>query len=158
MGNSYLWLKSLHLLGVVMFLGNIIVTGWWKTMADRTRNPVVIAFAQRQVTLTDWIFTAGGVLMVLIGGLGNVLLHHIDFLKIYWLNWGVWLFVASGIIWAAILVPVQISQERMAKQFANGGEIPARYWKLGRLWLVFGTLATVLPLMAIYWMVFKPAY
>jgi len=68
MDNTYLWLKSLHLLGVVMFLGNIIVTGWWKFMADRTKNPVIIAFAQRQVTLTDWIFTAGGVILVLAGG------------------------------------------------------------------------------------------
>jgi uncharacterized membrane protein len=43
--NTYLLLKSLHILGVVLFLGNIIITGWWKAMADRTRNPVVIAFA-----------------------------------------------------------------------------------------------------------------
>jgi len=39
---------------VVAFLGNIIVTGWWKLMADRTRDPRVIAFAQRQVTTTDY--------------------------------------------------------------------------------------------------------
>ena len=29
-------------------------------MADRTRDPKIIAFAQRQVTLTDWVFTFGG--------------------------------------------------------------------------------------------------
>lgn len=157
MDNTYLWLKSLHLLGVVLFLGNIIVTGYWKTMADRTRNPVIIAFAQRQVTLTDWMFTVGGVLMILGGGVGNALLHHMDLFSIYWMEWGVGLFVATGIIWAAILVPVQIAQERMARQFANGGEIPARYWKLGRVWLVFGLLATLLPTINLYWMVFKPA-
>ena len=50
MENSYLWLKVLHIVGVVLFLGNIIVTGWWKNMADRTKNPQIIAFAQRQVT------------------------------------------------------------------------------------------------------------
>lgn len=157
MDNSYYWPKSLHLLGVVMFLGNIIVTGWWKTMADRTRNSVIIAFAQRQVTLTDWIFTAGGVLLILVGGLGNAMLHHIDYLHTYWLSWGLWLLVASGLIWAAILVPVQIAQERMARKFAGSSEIPARYWQLGRVWLVFGTLATLLPLINLYWMVFKPA-
>lgn len=156
MDNTYLWLKSLHLLGVVIFLGNIIVTGWWKTMADRTGNPAIIAFAQRQVTLTDWIFTLGGVVLVLIGGLGNALLYHMDYWHTKWLVWGISLFIASGVIWAVILVPVQIAQERMARQFANGGEIPARYWRLGRLWGVFGTLATVLPLMNLYWMVFKP--
>ncbi|HPH07259.1 MAG TPA: DUF2269 family protein, partial [Methylotenera sp.] len=59
MNDTYLWLKTIHILGVVLFLGNIIITGWWKVMADNTKNAQVIAFAQRQVTLTDYVFTAG---------------------------------------------------------------------------------------------------
>lgn len=156
MDNSYIWLKMLHVFGVILFLGNIIVTGWWKFMADRTRNPVIIAFAQRQVTLTDWVFTLGGVLLVLAGGLGNVWLHGIDYLQIRWLVWGMWLFAASGVIWVVVLLPVQRAQARMATAFADGGEIPQRYWRLGMVWSVFGTLATLLPLMNLYWMVFKP--
>ncbi len=66
MENGTLWLKTLHIVGAVLFLGNIVVTGWWKVMADRTRDPRVIAFAQRQVTLTDWVFTGGGVIWVAI--------------------------------------------------------------------------------------------
>ena len=38
-----------NLLGVVIFLGNIAVTGWWKFMADRTGDSKIISFAQRQV-------------------------------------------------------------------------------------------------------------
>ena len=72
--NLYLLFKSIHLLGAVLFLGNIIITGWWKTMADRTGDPLIIAFAQRQVTLTDFIFTAGGALLVLVGGLSMAML------------------------------------------------------------------------------------
>jgi uncharacterized membrane protein len=53
------WL-SLHILGVVLFLGNIIVTAVWKTLADRTKNPSVVAYAQRLVTVTDVAFTATG--------------------------------------------------------------------------------------------------
>ena len=156
MDNSYLWLKSLHLLGVVLFLGNIIIAGWWKAMADRTKNPVIIAFAQRQVSLTDWVFTFGGSALVLAGGMGNAMLHSMDFMHTYWMAWGLWLFVASGIIWIVALVPIQIAQAKMAKQFAHGGEIPSRYWQLGRWWNVLGTIATLLPLMNLYWMVFKP--
>ena len=59
--------KVVHLFGVSLFLGNIIVTGEWKVLADRTGEPRVIAYAQRLVTLTDWIFTAGGVALILIG-------------------------------------------------------------------------------------------
>lgn len=64
MNNSYLWIKVIHILGAVLFLGNIIVTGWWKVMADRTKNPQIIAFAQRQVTVTDWVFTTGAAVFV----------------------------------------------------------------------------------------------
>ncbi|BAS67922.1 DUF2269 family protein [Bathymodiolus septemdierum thioautotrophic gill symbiont] len=154
--NTYLLLKSLHILGVVLFLGNIIITGWWKVMADRTKNKQIIAFAQHQVTLTDYVFTLGGVLLVLATGIANAMLHELDYSSIKWLAWGYWLFIASGIIWAAILIPVQIKQARMAKQFSEQEPIPEQYWKLGNLWIVFGTLATLLPLANLYWMVFKP--
>ena len=142
--NTYLLLKSLHILGVVLFLGNIIITGWWKVMADRTKNKQIIAFAQHQVTLTDYVFTLGGVLLVLATGIANAMLHELDYFSIKWLAWGYWLFIASGIIWAAILIPVQIKQARMAKQFSEQEPIPEQYWKLGNLWIVFGTLATLL--------------
>lgn len=156
MTNYYLLLKSLHLLGVVMFLGNIIITGWWKYMADKTRHPVVIGFAQRQVTLTDWVFTAGGGLLVLLGGFGNVTYHGIDWQHITWLSWGYWLFIISGILWVTILIPVQIKQARLARAFENGGDIPDEYWRLGHIWIGVGTVATILPLLNLYWMVFKP--
>ena len=107
MMDTYLLLKSLHILGVVLFLGNIIVTGWWKFMADRTRNPTIVAFAQRQVTLTDYVFTLGGVLLVLGTGLGNAILHDMDYLSIKWLAWGYWLFMVSGVIWVTVRIPRQ---------------------------------------------------
>ena len=155
--NTYLLLKSLHILGVVLFLGNIIVTGWWKVMADKTGDKNIIAFAQRQVTLTDYVFTFGGVLLVLVTGITNAELHGMDYLNIKWLAWGFWLFVASGVIWVVILLPVQILQAKMAKNFSEDKPIPEKYWKLGKIWLIFGILATVLPLLNLYWMVFKPA-
>ena len=153
--DTYLAFKSLHLFGVVLFVGNIIVTGWWKTQADRTRNPVVIAFAQRQVTLTDWIFTFGGSTLVVVGAYANVYLHDLP-LDATWLVWGQALFFLSGLLWVAILIPAQIKQARLARGFAGGGPIPDEYWRLNRIWLWIGILATVLPAANLYFMVFKP--
>jgi len=154
--DSYLLLKCIHIVGVVLFLGNIIVTGWWKFMADRTRNPSIIAFAQRQVTLTDYLFTLGGSTLVLAAGLGNAVWHDIDYLSIQWLARGYWLFVVSGVIWVMVLIPVQIKQAQMARAFADQDKIPDKYWQLCRIWNIFGVLATVIPLSVIYWLVFKP--
>lgn len=153
--DTYPALKSLHLLGVVLFIGNIVVTGWWKTQADRTRHPAIVAFAQRQVTLTDWIFTFGGSTLVAVGGYANVYLHGLS-LATPWLVWGQALFVVSGLLWVAILIPVQIKQARLARGFAGGGAIPEEYWRLNRIWLWVGILATVLPAANLYFMVFKP--
>lgn len=156
MSQSYLWLKTLHILGVVLFLGNIIVTGWWKNMADQTKNPQVIAFAQHQVTLTDFIFTAGGVAILLIAGVLNVWLHDIS-LNTKWLVLGFAFFISSGLIWAFVLIPVQIKQAKMANDFAQTGVIPDEYWSYCKVWNVFGALATFLPLINLYFMVFKPS-
>ena len=154
--STYLLLKSLHFFGIIIFLGNIIITGWWKVMADKTRNPVIIAFAQRQVTLTDYLFTFGGAVLILVTGIANAKVHNIDYFSIQWIAWGYWLFAISGIIWVIILLPVQIKQASMAKTFVEGEEIPEEYWRLGKVWIVFGTLATLTPLANLYFMVFKP--
>jgi uncharacterized membrane protein len=152
---SYDAFKVVHLTGVVIFLGNIIVTGIWKVMADRTGDPRIIAYAQRLVTITDWIFTAGGVVLILLGAYGMVFTAGLD-PRQSWLAWGQSLFVASGVIWIAILIPTQIVQGRQARAFAAGGPIPGTYWRHSRRWMIWGTIATVLPLANLYVMVFKP--
>jgi uncharacterized membrane protein len=153
---SYLAFKVVHLLGVVLFLGNIIVTGVWKTLAEWTREPLTIAYAQRLVTITDWVFTVGGIVLILIGAYGMVAAAGLDPLGTPWLLWGQGLFIASGIIWALILIPTQITQARMARAFAHGSSIPTRYWRLSRRWMIWGTIATLLPLANLYVMVVKP--
>ena len=155
MDNSYLWLKSLHLLGVVFFLGNIIITGWWKNMADRTKNGKIIAFAQHQVTVTDYIFTAGGAAILFVAGTVNVFIHGLQYSS-KWLSMGSLMFTLSGVIWAVILIPIQIKQAKMAKVFSETNVIPSAYWKLCMTWNIWGLIATLLPIASIYYMTFKP--
>jgi uncharacterized membrane protein len=153
---SYNAFKVVHLIGVIAFLGNIIVTAVWKILADRTGDPRVIAYAQRLVTLTDWIFTAGGVVLIVLGGYGMAFTAGIDPRGQFWLVLGQALFGVSGLIWVAVLIPTQIAQARAARLFAAGGTIPESYWRLARRWMVWGGIATLIPLANVYVMVFKP--
>jgi uncharacterized membrane protein len=73
-----------------------------------------------------------------------------------WLVWGQSLFGVSGLIWVLVLIPTQIAQARQARAFAAGGAIPESYWRHGRRWAIWGTIATVVPLANLYVMVFKP--
>lgn len=153
---DYLTLKTLHVLGVVLFVGNIVVTALWKAVADRSRKPSVIAFGTRLVLLTDAVFTLPGVILILLTGLA-MSGGHAAIAATPWLAWGFGLFIASGLLWLLVLVPVQFGQARLALQSAAAAEMPPRYWQLARIWMVAGTIATVLPLVNIYLMVGKPA-
>ena len=148
-------LKALHFFGISIFLGNIIVTALWKMMADRTKSPSIVAYAQGLVTITDFAFTTSGVLLILITG-EMMASSYGEISNFLWLSWGFGLFIASGLIWVLILIPVQIKQAKLAKHFSTKDVIPEKYWTLSKYWAVFGVIATILPLANLYVMVFKP--
>ncbi len=152
----YTTFKFLHVLGAIILVGNVTVTAVWKVFADLTHDGRVVAFGQRLVTITDWFLTGSGILLIVIGGYGASYVSNMNPFGARWLIWGQVLFAVSGLIWAGILIPLQIRQARAAKLFAHGGEIPAAYRQDSKRWLVWGIVATV-PLVAAVWvMVFKP--
>jgi uncharacterized membrane protein len=149
-------LKYLHILGIVLLLGNVTITAFWKAFAGRTGDPVVIAFGQRLVTITDFVFTGGGGIIFIVGGFGAAWVGGLGPFATGWLVWGQILFVVSGAIWIVILIPAQIRLGQAARRFAAGGSIPDSYWRDSRLWLTWGIIACF-PLAAAIWvMVAKP--
>ncbi len=153
---NYLALKLVHIIASIVFVGNIIVTALWKLMADRTKHPSVVAFGQRQVNVTDFVFTSIGGGVMLVTGLMMSTTFAEEFWKIPWLAWGLGLFLGSTLLWMLVLIPIQVKQAQLARGFVKGGEIPAQYWRLERLWLGSGVIAISLPLISMYFMVFKP--
>jgi len=153
---DYPLLKSIHILGVALFLGNIVVTAVWKVMADRTGDPRIVAFSQRLVTLTDFVFTLPGAVIIILSG--DLMAYSMtrDSWSVPWIAWGRLIFIASGLIWILILIPIQIKQARMARSFVPEGGVPDAYWRLNRHWYLFGSVAVLLPMANIWWMVFKP--
>lgn len=152
----YQIIKLLHIVGAIIFIGNIIVTAVWKVLADRTRQPEVVAFGQRLVTLTDFAFTGLGAAIIFITGFAMIGIFGVSVFEVKWITWGFVLFIISGLIWATILIPVQVKQARLARTFQKSGTIPEQYWRLGRIWVRVGFFATLLPLVNLYFMVFKP--
>ena len=61
-------LKTIHILSACLFLGNVIVSGTWAALAERTRNHQIIQFSNRLVLITDFLFTLTGALGVIITG------------------------------------------------------------------------------------------
>ena len=155
MTQYYLLLKFLHILGTILFLGNIIVTAFWKAFADRSKNWQIISFSQRLVTYTDIFFTFIGIAMIVTTGL-LMARYFQNYWDLKWLVWGVTLFIISFLIWIIILIPVQIKLHGIASKFKDTEIIPFQYWSFEKVWMVFGVIATVLPFLSLYFMVFKP--
>ncbi len=157
METKYLLLKMLHVFGAMLFVGNVIVTASWKIMADKTRDWKVVAFGQRVVNVTDFLFSSLGVFILLTTGLFMATSFTEDIWAVTWLAWGLKLLLSSIILWIFVLLPVQAKQALMARDFSESIAIPKTYWRLGRIWITFGILAIILPLTNLYFMVFKPS-
>ena len=103
---SYLLFKLLHVVAVVLFLGNITTGVFWVRQAARHRSPPRLAEAMATVIRSDRVFTLPAVLAILAsGGLaawrgGGSVMHT------GWIAWGTGLFVLSGLMFAA-LAPLQ---------------------------------------------------
>ncbi len=152
---TYSILKFLHVLGVVLLIGNVTITAYWKVFADRTRDGVLVAHAQRAVIYADWLFTLPGIVLILVGGYGMAYHAGLNLFESPWLVWGQVFFLVSGLIWLAVLVPVQIRQSRVARALSPTDRVPESYWRDGRIWLIWGIVATVPLIAAIYVMIAK---
>jgi uncharacterized membrane protein len=150
----YALFKSVHIIGVVILLGNVTITAFWKVLADRTGNARIIAHAQHGVTVADWIFTLAGIILILIGGYGAVVIAGMPLASTVWLVIGQLLLAASGFIWLGVLI--QIRQARVARSMAPDNAVPSQYRRDNRFWLIWGVVATVPLVAAIYVMVAKP--
>ena len=146
-------LKSLHILGVSLFLGNIIVSALWKVLADRTGNYAVVRFATRLVNVTDTVFTGLGATLLLVTG-HLLAQNHGGVLANDWILWSYGLFGVSGAIWIAVLLPIQFKQANLLRA-STSEVIPNAYYRLARVWSFAGAIATLFPLPAIYLMVAK---
>lgn len=149
-------LKALHVIGVVLLVGNVTITAYWKVMADRTGDPKIVAHAQRGVNGADWVFTLAGIALLMIGGYGAAWVKGLPLFNSIWLVGGQILFAVSGLMWLAILVPLQIRQGRAARDFFDRDRIPPDYLRDAQRWLVWGIIATVPLVIATVLMVMKP--
>jgi uncharacterized membrane protein len=144
-------LKIIHVLCACLFLGNVVVSGIWAAMAERTRNHAIIQFSNRLVLITDLLFTATGAIGVVFTGhlmagqYGGDTAHP-------WIAWSYILFGVSGLIWMLVLLPIQFKQRLLLQRTT---QITSEYLQLSRVWQISGAVATVLPLPILYLMVTK---
>ncbi|HSM16442.1 MAG TPA: DUF2269 family protein [Gemmatimonadales bacterium] len=151
----YHWLRLLHIAGAVLFLGNIIVTGLWMASAERTGATAVLKFGVHAVNWMDVFFTAPGVILILVSGL-PLASQGGGITRVPWILAALLLFVLSGVIWVGLLIPDQHRMIRLSDPVPPERALPPAFFRCLHRWYVWGVVATVLPLISLFLMVFKP--
>jgi uncharacterized membrane protein len=138
----------------VIFIGNIVVTAAWMLLAERTRQPPVVHFAARAVMLADTLFTLPGVVLLFANGLILAPVYTgSSLLSVGWVAAGLIILILSAVMWAGFLLRYQVRLITLSA----GDTLPQAFDAAFRRWTVWGIIATILPIIALLLMVFKPA-
>lgn len=149
---GYQIMKLLHILFVVLFLGNIIIAVFWKKHGDNTNNPSIISHTLRGLIKADKYFTMPGVIGLLIFGFGAQGIGEIPITSA-WILWSIVLFVISG---AAFMAKVSPIQKKLLVLSESPGFNKDEYDRLTKQWELWGSIATITPIIAVILMVVKP--
>jgi len=153
----YLFLKLLHIIAVIMFLGNIITGLFWKFQADRTNDPRIIAHVFGGIIRSDRWFTIPGVVLILLAGVGAAIIGHFSILGTGWILWSIILFSISGLVFSLRVAPLQVRIASMAHAAMGTDQMDwDLYHKLSRSWEFWGLVALLTPVVAVILMVLKP--
>jgi uncharacterized membrane protein len=152
----HLVLKLIHVVAVIVFIGNISLGIFWKEVADRSREPRIMAHTMRSIILADRLFTIPAIVLIIAAGVATAMAEHLPILATGWILWSIILFVISGLAF----MPVTRLQREMAAVADEGvktGTVDAvRYHSLSVGWNFWGFIALVAPLGAVALMVLKP--
>ena len=150
----YQLLKLIHLFAVIIFMGNIITGLFWKMHADGTKNAAIIAHTMRGLIRADRWFTIPGVVVITAAGVFAAMQAGLPLLRTGWIFWSIVAFSLSGVAVGWKVAPLQKELLRMS----TGTDLDWTTYRSKSLqWELWGLFATIMPLIAVVLMVWKPA-
>jgi uncharacterized membrane protein len=156
--NYYLLFKSVHILAVVAFLGNITTGLFWMRFAKKTGNVQIMQHTASGIIASDRIFTIPAVVIITGFGMGAAIHAGTSMLSTGWIFWPLVLFTLSGIIFAAKVAPLQVKMKKHLREQINKGAAGfdnGLFNTFFRQWEFWGFLALITPVISFFMMVFK---
>ena len=151
---TYLTLKTLHILSMVLLFGTGLGSAWYKWMADRSGIVAHIAATNRQVVLADWVFTTPTLVFQPLSGLWMAHLMGLP-LTTPWLAMSLGLYALAGCCWLPVVWLQLRMRQLSATAAARQTALPADYWRMARTWFWLGVPAFVAMVFIVALMVFK---
>lgn len=148
-------LRFLHVTGATVLFGTGIGIAFFMVMANRTRNPALIAHVARTVVIADMLFTATTVIAQPVTG--YLLARSVGWpLTEGWIALSLILYGVTGLFWLPV-VWVQMRLRQIA-QACSAANIPLspEYDRLYRLWFACGFPAFFAVLAILWLMLTRP--
>jgi uncharacterized membrane protein len=144
--------KALHVIGAVLMVGNVTVTGVWTILLWRDRAERTPRHIARGILWTDLLFTFLGGALMTIAGIMMVRQGYPTgaWRQVPWLVQGIEMLGISTAIWLALLIPDQVRMERCPDNQLT------RFRKLYLRWSLIGWVATAFLFRGIWVMTTKP--
>jgi uncharacterized membrane protein len=155
-GGMYLTYKLIHIIAVVMFLGNITTGVFWHRHAVRTRDPKILAHTMSGIIRSDAFFTNPAAILILVAGVMAAIKGNFPIWHTAWIRYAILLFLISGASFGARVTPLQRKLLATAQAGISGGFDETTYHRLARQWEIWGAIATLAPFVAMILMVMKP--
>ncbi len=149
-------LLTLHILAAVWLMGHLISSAFWKARADRSGNPDTIATTAQALVRSDMMFTGPGIVVLLGTGIWMAGLTSWDRFQELWLGTSFVLVIVMVILWLAVLLPQQRRMAQFAAESLEGIDQGDNYRRASKLWNIAGGIMTLIPVIVLFLMVFKP--
>ena len=133
------------------------------TWAVGQKDSRIAAFVTDGVNKADRWFTSPGMILLLLNGLAMTALAWGGWLGFAtspnrWILIGLVLLLVTGALYGAVIRRYQIKMVQISSEAAKTNALlPGDFATTFRQWSLWGAIATILPLIALYFMVAKPA-
>ena len=155
------WIKVflfLHIMGAIAALGPTLTYGLWLSLAEKT-DPGTRAFVLRSISWLDQRLPTPAYMAQAVTGVFLILLEGWAFWQTGWLVTGVAIYAALVIVAVRVYAPTFRRQRELAEAVAadpGDGRVVTAYAAAARTARIEGAIVTVLTIVVVFLMVWKP--
>lgn len=153
---NYAYFKLIHLIAVMLFLGNIITGIFWMRFAVNSKEASIISHTMNSIIKLDKYFTIPAVIIITAFGILGAYYSSLSILKTGWILWSIILFSISGMLFSIKVAPLQKTIYLMSSNSAIATKEGWMNFKKQYLkWDTWGIISTLASLAAFVMMVLK---
>lgn len=151
----YFIVKTLHILSATVLFGTGMGIAFFMLRSRFTDNLQEKLYASKNTVLADYLFTLPSVIIQPLSGIALIYIAGYNWTDL-WLAISYVVYLIAGLCWLPV-VWIQIQLKNMvATSLEQGSELPKRYYRLFRIWMLLGWPAFMGLVLIFYLMVAKP--